>query len=56
MRSDTKLTAKDATDAKHSPIRRLRDPNPMENVPDQDSAKSQENKLNLILLTQAILG
>jgi len=34
-----KLTAKDATDKKHHQNRCLRYPNPMEDVPDQDSAQ-----------------
>ena len=54
--SDTKLTVTDATDAKKSANACLRDPNPMEDIPDQDSAPKTENKLNLMLLTQAILG
>ena len=41
MHSDTKLTAKDATDAKHQQIRRLRELNPMGDVVDQESAQSQ---------------
>ena len=40
----TKLTVKNATDAKHRQILRLGDPNPMDDVPDQDSAKIPETK------------
>jgi len=40
MSSGTKLPAKDATDSNHRQIQRLRDPNPTEDVPDQDSAKN----------------
>jgi len=53
MSSDTKLTGT----GKQRPIRHDRDPNPMEDVPDQDSAnKPCKRKLNLILLTRTILG
>jgi len=45
MHSDMKLTATDATDAKtHTQIRRFRDPNPIEDVPDQDPAQKTGNK------------
>jgi len=47
MHLDAKLTAKDATDANTLLIRRLRDLNPMEDVPDQDSAKSLGKKFRL---------
>jgi len=43
MDSDTKLTAKYTTDAKQRQIQRLRDPNPMDDIPTQDSTKNQEN-------------
>ena len=43
MHSNTKLTVKDATDAKTLQIQHLRDPNPIEDVPDQDSAEKQQN-------------
>ena len=57
MDSGTKQTAKDATDATHPQILRLRNPNPMKDVPDQDSAKSLENNFsNLVVPTLAILG
>ena len=45
MNLDTKLTATDATDAKKTLIRRLPDSNPMDDVPDQDSAENAENEL-----------
>jgi len=45
MSLGTKLTAADATDAKHWLIRHLRDPNPKEEVPDQDSAKDPEKQV-----------
>jgi len=38
MHVDTNLTVKDATDAKNKQVRRLRDTNPKEDVPEQDSA------------------
>ena len=42
---------------KHRQIRRLGNPNPMEDVPDQDSAKSRyDTTINSNLLTRAILG
>ena len=41
---------------KHRQIRRLGNPNPMDDVPDPDSAKSRENSLIVFLLTRAILG
>ena len=54
---DTKLTAKNATDASKLQIRRLGDPDPMDDAPDQDSAKIQEKKFKIrILPTRAILG
>jgi len=57
MRSDMKLAVKNATDANHLQIRCLRDPNPMEDAPDQDSANNTEsNSSNLIVLTRAIPG
>ena len=38
-------------------IRRLSDPNPMENFPDQDSANKLANtSSNFVLLTRAVLG
>jgi len=43
MDSGAKLPAKGATGPK-TPIRHLRDPNPIDDVPDQDSAKNPSNK------------
>ena len=40
----------------HRLSRRLRDLNPINDVPDKDSAKNPEIKVNLSLLTRAILG
>jgi len=40
MHSDMKLTVKGATDTKHRLLLCLCDPNPMEDFPDQVSAKS----------------
>ena len=37
-------------------IQRLRDPNPMVDVPDQDSAKNPQTFENLFLQTRAMLG
>jgi len=48
MQSDTKLTVKDATDAKPPRIRRIRNLNPMGDVPDQDSAKNPENQFQAL--------
>jgi len=56
---DTKLTATAATFAKTLAAWRLRDPKPMEDVPDQDFAPNWVNEvwsLNCILLMQTILG
>ena len=50
MNSNTKLTAKDAADThKHLRIRRLRDPNPMEDVPDRDSGKHPPKTIYMYL-------
>jgi len=52
-----KLTAMDATGTKQWQIGHLGDPSPMEDVPDQDSAKVPETRTsNFVLLTRAILG
>ena len=45
MYSDTKLTVKGATDANTPANRRLGDLNPMEDAPDQDSAKDPATKM-----------
>ena len=42
--SGTKLTAKNATTQKYQQIRRLRDLNPVEDVPDQESAENREKQ------------
>ena len=55
MNVDRKVTATDA-EQKHLRIRGLRDPNPMKEVPDQDSAKNHKAKLTLMLLTREILA
>jgi len=55
MNSDMELNATDVTDTKKKRrIRRLREPNPMEDVPDQDSA--QNHSFVFGLLIRAILG
>ena len=41
---------------KHLRIRRLRDLNAMEDIPDQDSARNPGNTSNFILFARAILG
>ena len=60
MNSHTKPTAKDATDTKtlaNSTSPRAGSNEPMEDVPDQDSAKNQaKTSFNFIGLAQAILG
>ena len=45
MDSGTKQTTKDATDAKTLAIRLFSDTNPMEDIPDQDSAKNPRNEI-----------
>ena len=56
MQSDAKLTVKNATDTKTPPIRRLCEPNPTEDVPDQDSTENLEHIQHRILLTRAMLA
>ena len=58
MYSDTKLTVKDITGEKTMPNSTLRDPNPIKDVPDQDSATNVEHTHtnNSVLLVRAILG
>ena len=41
---------------KHRQIRRLRNPNPMEDIPDQDSAKNVQRNWNCIFRFRAIVG
>ena len=47
------LTDKDATNANALKNRRLRDPNPMEDVPDKDSTKNPRTFFNFILVARA---
>jgi len=57
MHVDTKLMAEDATYRRKWKrlIRCLRDPNPMEDIPDPESTKNPVESFNLILLPRVIL-
>jgi len=63
VRPDSKIWIGHETDRrkcyghkKHRQIRRLGDPNPMDDAPDQDSAATQKTNEHFMLTTRAMLG